>query len=426
MLPAMTLRPVRLMLAAAFLLSMIAPQASAAEMRPYIVVLEDAAEHPEVVAHRHEANRGARLGPIYRTALRGYAAWMEPVEAGAVARDPMVDYVEHDRWGRADAQSTPTAIKRVFASSNTALKIDEVDKRVIADVAVLDSGIQSTHSDLNVTTIVDCTGASCVEGKGADVYGHGTGVAGLLGAIDNTVGVVGIAAGVRLLSVKVIEDTGTVQLSRYIAGIDWVTSKAATIEVANSSLGFAGVEKSETLKTALDKSVKAGVVHVVSAGNEKKDASTRVPANEPDVITVSAIADYDGIPGYKAAALWEPGCTAKKVGEKDELVGADDTSYVWSNFGTLIEVAAPGVCVLTTAIENKYKLESGTSIAAPQVSGAAAILASLSNPNNKEDVEKIRFAIIGSGNVAEWTDTSKDVVQEPLLEMSDEELFKLE
>jgi subtilisin family serine protease len=420
-------RPLGLLLATAAILLVGAPSALAEEMDPYIIVLKDSVNHPEVVARRHEANRGARLGPIYRSALKGYAAELEPAEARAVASDPTVAYVEHDAWGSVDAQSTPTAVKRVFASSNLALDIDEVDDaRVDADVAVLDSGLDTAHKDLYVTSIVDCTGTKCEEGKGVDKYGHGTGVAGLLGAIDNNFGITGVAPGVRLWSVKVVQDNGEGSISQYIAGIDWVTKYAESIEVANSSLGFGEIKKSEALATALDKSVKAGVVHVVSAGNEKKDASERVPANEPDVITVSAIADYDGAPGELAAALWEPGCTASKVGKNDELVGADDTSYTWSNFGTLVEVAAPGVCILTTAVGDKYKLESGTSVAAPQVSGAAAVLASLSNPNTKKDVETIGFTIIKNGNKLDWKDTSGDAAQEPLLEMSNEEVFKLE
>ena len=313
-----------------------------------------------------------------------------------------------------------------FASSNSALDIDEVDDhRVNADVAVLDSGVDTAHKDLYVTSLVDCTGTKCEEGKGADKNGHGTGVAGMIGAIDNNFGIVGVAPGVRLWSVKVLDDKAEGLLSKYIAGIEWVTAHASAIEVANGSVGYPQ-QTSAALAAALKKSTEAGVVHVVAAGNEKVDASKFVPANEPEVITVSAIADYDGIPGAKASPLWEPGCTAKKVGEKDELVGNDDTSYAHSNFGTLIEVAAPGVCVLTTQVGDTYALDSGTSIAAPQVSGAAAILASLSNPNSKKDVESIRSTIIGAGNTIDWKDTSGDVVTEPLLEMSNEKIFRLE
>lgn len=389
-------------------------------------MLKDTAVHPGAVARRHEANRGAWIGHVFHTSFKGYAAWLEPAEAGAVASDPVVSYVEHDQWGSGFAQSTPTAVKRVFASSNSALDIDEVDDhRVNADVAVLDSGVDTAHKDLYVTSLVDCTGTKCEEGKGADKNGHGTGVAGMIGAIDNNFGIVGVAPGVRLWSVKVLDDKAEGLLSKYIAGIEWVTAHASEIEVANGSVGYPQ-QTSAALAAALKKSTEAGVVHVVAAGNEKVDASKFVPANEPEVITVSAIADYDGIPGAKASPLWEPGCTAKKVGEKDELVGNDDTSYTHSNFGTLIEVAAPGVCVLTTQVGDTYALDSGTSIAAPQVSGAAAILASLSNPNSKKDVESIRSTIIGAGNTIDWKDTSGDVVTEPLLEMSNEKIFRLE
>jgi subtilisin len=407
-------------------LAVCAPLGLAAEEKVrYIVLLKESVKHPGDVAYRHASNRGAQISHVYGTALKGYAAKLEPAQAEAVARDPLVVSVERDVKGSGEVQSTPTAVKRVFASSNTALKIDEKDTRVEADVAVLDTGLDITHKDLYITSLVDCTGTKCEEGKGEDKNGHGTGVAGLIGAIDNSSGIVGIAPGVRLWSVKVLDDNNEGFLSEYIAGVNWVTKWAEKIEVANASLSYPA-EESKALVTALDNSTKAGVVHVVAAGNQKKDASTRVPANQNDVITVSAIADYDGKPGNEAAALWEPGCTVNKVAKTDELVGADDTSYTYSNNGTLIEVTAPGVCILTTALGDKYKLESGTSMAAPQVSGAAAILASLSNPNSREAVESIRFTIIKSGNVVDWTDTSEDVVTEPLLEMSDEEIFKLE
>jgi len=169
-----SLRPLWLSLCIVAILAVCAPQAPAAKPEPYIVALRDTAVHPGAVARRHEANRGAWIGHVFHTSFKGYAAWLEPAEAEAVAGDPMVSYVEHDQWGSGLAQSTPTAVKRVFASANSTLDIDEVDDhRVNADVAVLDSGIDTAHKDLYVTSLVDCTGTKCEEGKGADKNGHG-------------------------------------------------------------------------------------------------------------------------------------------------------------------------------------------------------------------------------------------------------------
>ena len=124
----------------------------------------------------------------------------------ALRRDPRVESVNPDHRMEAFAQSIPTGFERVYALANETLVINEVnDVGVNADVAVLDTGVDSNHPDLNVLTIVDCTvEAKCVEGKGKDANGHGTHVAGTLGAKDNTLGVVGVALGVRIWSVKVL------------------------------------------------------------------------------------------------------------------------------------------------------------------------------------------------------------------------------
>lgn len=115
-----------------------------------------------------------------------------------------------------------------------------------------------------------------------------------------------------------------------------------------------------------------GVAYVPGAGNQKIDAKLVAPANHPDVITVSAIADYDGIAGEKGKA------TAPCTG-----AGADDQPYSLSNFGSTIEVAPPGVCI-RTLVSGGEALVSGTSIAAPLVSGAAAILASMETRKTKK------------------------------------------
>ena len=136
------------------------------------------------------------------------------------------------------AQSLPTGIQRVFAPDNQALDIDGADdRRVDVDVAVIDTGIQLDHPDLNVAGSTNCATffATCGSG-GGDGNGHGTHVAGTIGALDNGIGVVGVAPGARLWSVRVLGNNGTGTTSQIIAGMDWVTARAATIEVANLSL----------------------------------------------------------------------------------------------------------------------------------------------------------------------------------------------
>jgi hypothetical protein len=276
---------------------------------------------------------------------------------------------------------------------------------VDADVAVIDSGVDA-EPDLNVVARTNCSkGGACIDGSGYDSTGHATHVAGTIGALDNSFGVVGMAPGVRIWSVKTHQNGSSE--SKVIAGIDWVTAHANRIEVASMSIG-GPLAESAAMRGAFERMVEAGVVTVVAAGNSAVDANGFSPAKDPDVITVSALADYDGLAGGAAS----PTCNS---------YGSDDTSASFTNFGSTIEVAAPGVCILST-VPGGYEYKSGTSMATPHVSGAAAILASMSNPNSKADVEKIREQIIAAGN-SNWTDNSGDGIKEPLLDVGSASTF---
>jgi subtilisin family serine protease len=169
--------------------------------------------------------------------------------------------------------------------------------------------------------------------------------------------VVGVAPGARLWAVKVLNDSGSGYISEIVAGIDWVTARASTIEVANMSLGCQC--SSQALNDALTRSTNAGVVYVVAAGNSARDAATFSPANHPQVITVSAVADFNGTAGGGAGAT----CRAD----------VDDTFADFSNFGSAVDLAAPGVCITSTWTGGGYATISGTSMATPHGSGAAAL-----------------------------------------------------
>ncbi len=407
----------------------------------YIVVLRDSVAGPAQVARAQVRAKDGELGLIYRHALKGYSAQLSKADAAALTRDPRVKYVTPDRWAESFEQTMPTGVGRIFAPENETLQInEEEDEWVDADVAVIDTGIDNfEHPELNVAghTICipvdfDAEVSGCQDDEGTDGHYHGTHVAGTIGAVDDDSGVVGVAPGARLWGVKVLDDWGGGAESWIIAGVDWVTAHAEQIEVANMSLGCGPIENKQThelevcemsaLEEAIDASIDAGVVYVVAAGNAGVDAEYASPAHNPDVITVSALADYDAEPG----GLVDPPfssyfCKEKKSGESD--VGLDDTLASFSNYGELIDIAAPGVCIISNwhGGDNMGTI-SGTSMAAPHVAGAAAILASKANPEDREDVEAITATILAEGNLG-WTDTSGDGTKEPLLDLSDESAF---
>ena len=397
-------------------LSTVAPAVARPEppLQQVIVVFNDSVADPARAANDLIAAHGGRIGFVYRHALKGFSATLSARAIDALQRSPRVAWVELDQEVHLYAQDIPTGIQRIFADGNTNITIDGVDDlRIDVDVAVIDTGIDFNHPDLNVVGGVNCSGGSprsqdCDPG-GDDDNGHGTHVAGTIGALDDGQGVVGVAPGARLWAVKVLNKNGSGWLSWIIGGIDWVTDNADVIEVANMSLG--GEFNSEALNTAITASVEAGIAYAVAAGNSDKDASTFSPANHPDVLTVSALADFDGLAGGSAL----PTCR----------VDQDDTLADFSNCGSLIETTAPGVCIRST-VPGGYATYSGTSMASPHAAGALALLASKVNANGSDDpaavVNSLYVTLENAGNF-DWTDDSGDGFHEPLLDVSDTTAF---
>jgi subtilisin family serine protease len=376
----------------------------------YIVVLEDDVAHPANVAHRHEENRGAELGHIYGTAIQGYSAELTPDELKAIKQDPNVDYVEPDGVMQLDSEEPSTGMSRVFAVGNPNLDIDEVDDaRIDADVAIFDDGV-APHPDLNVVSRTNCavTGQSGCSSTNLANGLHATHVAGIAAALDNNFGVVGTAPGARIWSVQVFASDGALHMSDVIAAVNWVTARYSQIEVVNMSFHCVESCSPTALREAIAASVNKGVVYVAAAGNEGKNvdaAPQTIPAAFPDVITVSNLADSDGAPGGIGGSPW---CIAGT----DE----DDSLRNISNYGAAVDIIAPGTCIESTVPGGGYATETGTSMAAPMVAGAAGDLAAAKNPNNRAEVEAIRNLLRNTGNY-NWTDVN-DGVKEPLLDMS--------
>ena len=369
----------------------------------YIVTLKDTAaadaagvEAAVNAAVEEAATLGAEVQHVYRHALQGYAASMSPSVAATLTDDPRVSSVEPDRRVQATAQSVPTGVDRVEADKSPTAAIDGVDTRVDADVAVIDTGISPNHPDLNVYR---AGGKNCWLPilPPTDWHGHGTHVAGTIGALDNGTGVVGTAPGARLWPVQVLDPLGSGTTSSVICGIDYVTQHADEIEVANMSLGGAGTDdgncgksNNDAMHQAICNSVAKGVTYTVAAGNDHADAKNMIPAAYDEVITVSALADFDGKPG----GLGRPTC------RNDQ----DDTFADFSNYGPDVDLIAPGVCIRSTSNSGGYTTLSGTSMAAPHVAGGAALYLA-THPGAPP--QSVKTALQAAGSL-DWTWPSQD------------------
>ena len=351
-------------------------------------------------------DRGGVVSQRYDRVFNGFAAslpgWLVDILEGY----PEVITVEPDV--EVTIAAAPTGVERIFATDNPNIAIDDVDDfRVDADVAVIDTGIEGSHPDLNVVSSIDCASFGGCGGPSTDYNGHGTHVAGTVGALDNDFGVVGVAPGVRLHNIQVLDSFGRGYLSWVNAGINEAISRG-DIDVINLSLGCSCPGSS--MDTAVDSAVAAGIVVVGAAGNRGIDAANQRPGGHPLAIGVSALADSDGEPGGSGGS---PSCRSH----------ADDVLAVFSNYGPAVDIIAPGVCINSTFVGGSYNAGySGTSMAAPHVAGAAALLASVRHPANGADVAAIKSTLIANGNY-DWIDTSGDGIQEPLLDLSNQAVF---
>jgi subtilisin family serine protease len=204
---------------------------------------------------------------------------------------------------------------------------------------VIDTGIRMTHQDVTGRAV---TGTDVIDGGPADdCYGHGTHVAGTLGGTAY-----GVAKQVTLVAVRVLDCIGGGSTATVVAGIDWVAGNAVSPAVANLSLGFYRTsDTADTVGIATRGLIAAGVTTVVSAGNDAGNACDKTPAYVPDALTV----------GY----TWY-----------------DDVAAYRSNEGSCVDLFAPGqnITSIESASDTAIGVRSGTSMAAPHVAGAAALL----------------------------------------------------
>ncbi len=212
-------------------------------------------------------------------------------------------------------------------------------------VAIIDTGIDASHTDLNVVGEVDVVCESWDDcAAGSDPNGHGTHVAGTVGAIADSNGVAGVAPGVKLHAVRVLGSDGSGYYSDIIAGIEYVLENPE-IRVVNMSLGGGMSSATDPLAEAIERLIDSGVIVCIAAGNESQDTANVSPAGYDLGVVVSA---YDA--------------------------SNSDLGFAWfSNYGDEVDIAAPGVSIYSTWPGGGYEALDGTSMATPHVAGAAAL-----------------------------------------------------
>src|SRR5215207_6673164 len=321
----------------------------------YIVVFKDGVQDPTAVARAHAQRYGAEILFTYQHSIRGYAARFPEGRLDKVRADEQVAYVEPDKTAYARAQTLPWGINRIDAdvSSTDAGNGSGAVSKVNA--YIIDTGIYR-HTDLNVVGHVNFTR----DGKNTDCNGHGTHVAGTVAAKDNARGVVGVAPGAPLTSVKIISCAGTGAGSTLIKGVDWVTAHATKPAIANMSVGLGG-NPSQTLDDAVRKSAKSGIFYSLAPGNKGESTCGGSPARTGAGIN-------NGI---------------MTVAATDEL----DQETSWSNYGSCVDIWAPGARILSTKMGGGTTMMGGTSMAAPHVGGGGALYLSKNTGASPTSVE---------------------------------------
>jgi len=312
----------------------------------YVVVLKDGASDPGRAADAMARRYGLGVGFVYGHALDGFSALIPDRRLGAVRADERVERVEPDKTYHATTQTLPWGINKIDADASSTRAGNGRGSVTNVKAYVIDSGIYG-HADLAVVKNVNRTG----DGKNTDCFGHGTHLAGIIAAKDNAKAVVGAAPGAPLIGVKVLGCNGSGKLTTILNGVDWVTAYANKPAIANMSLSGPA---SQTLDDAVKKSASRGVFYSVAAGNDGAKACNYSPAR-------AGAGTNNGI------------VTTAATNESDQ-------EPPWSNYGSCVDVWAPGVDILSTRKGGGTEKMRGTSQAAAHVGGGGALYLS-SHPN---------------------------------------------
>jgi subtilisin family serine protease len=313
----------------------------------YIVVFNPGVANGPALAAQLAQQQGGEVLQTYRHALQGFAARLPAPAVEALRRNPNVAFVEQDAAVTLDE----TRIEPAAGQAGATWGLDRIDQTTRAldglyryrytgsgvHAFVIDTGIRPDHVEFAGRLLPGATAVA--DGNGtADCNGHGTHVAGTVGGSTW-----GVAKGVALVPVRVLDCAGSGSTSGIIAGVDWVAGQTALRPaVANLSLGGG---KSLAVNSSVAGAVAKGVTMVVAAGNSNADACNVSPASEPSALTVGATTSTDARASY-------------------------------SNFGGCLDLFAPGSSITSAWFTGSAAVNtiSGTSMAAPHVAGAAALV----------------------------------------------------
>ena len=307
--------------------------------------LETIKKIAENIEIEHSGVSNEITNTYYKT-IQGFAGVLSEELVLKLKKDPRIKSIEPDRVislkqpdnpgnkpSKGDTQITPYGITRVNGGSSAIGKV----------AWILDSGVDLNHPDLNVNAKLSKVFLGTrKKGRAEDRNGHGTHVAGIIAAIDNEIGVIGVAAGATVVAVKVLDDLGNGTLSGIIQGVEYVAANASSEDVANISVG-GGI--SIALDAAVIEASKT-CPFVIAAGNNADDADNYSPARaETSVGTI-----------YTVSAM-----------------NTRDNFANFSNYGSHIDYCEPGVNIQSCWKSGAYNTISGTSMAAPHLAGLILI-----------------------------------------------------